>query len=76
MTMLFFFIGCEKVTEESVKTMNDAASITFLAVDDDTLMKLRVLREIVYLNTLYEEFNPLSRGKHPWLVSILIPIFC
>lgn len=52
------------VSEESVKTMNEAAIITFLAVDDDTLIKLRELCQnqgmewIVYLNALYEEFNP------------------
>lgn len=44
--------------------MNEAAIITFLAVDDDTLIKLRELCQnqgmewIVYLNALYEEFNP------------------
>lgn len=53
-----------KVSEESVKTMNEAAIITFLAVDDDTVMEMHELCDkegiewIVHLNSLYEQFNP------------------
>lgn len=44
--------------------MDEAGIIAFLSVDDDTILELRKLCEqqgmqwIVYLNAVYEEFNP------------------